>query len=111
MRVASTPPSASVSLISHRYGHDRLWGRTYLAVTVGLLLALSEALWPAGLLIAGGVAASARAYRRSVDRLAQEPSTLRVDLADLWHVIHTQVVGGALAIAGMILLVQLLELL
>ena len=110
MRATSTPPSASVALLGHRYGHERLWGRTYLAATLGLILVLAEMMAPAGFLITLAVGLSTAGYRRAVGRLAEQPSRMRVDIADLWQVIHQQVVGGGLAIGAMVVVVQLLEL-
>jgi len=111
MRVASTPPPAAAAILEHRYGYDVLWMRTHLALTLGFVLALGDFLAPAGAIMVACVLASAVAYRRAVDRLVLAPSRARVDAADLWRLVHTQVASGAVIIGLVIIVVTLLELL
>lgn len=109
MRATSTP-TASMALLDHRYGQDGLWARTWFAIVLGLLLTLAEFLPPAGPLITLGAVASAVGYRRAVDQMARAPSPRRMATADVWLVIHTQVVGGALCLAVIAFVVTLTEL-
>lgn len=108
MHVASTPSSPQMALVDHRYGHATLWAATHLTLTLAVTLALIDSSHAVAVVVGGATCLSAVAYRAAIGALAKRPSARRVDMVDLWILIHYQVITvGGLTLFGSLLMALL----